>query len=242
MTAAERGRTRLRACRTAAIVVAGSTFSLTMRLRGGNPGRRHASSWRRAPGSKPRRASAGVGPRCGDRCHGESLASRTAPEHMAAASAPRMPGRSRLGCGLSIFSCPWPRPGPETTSTSRCRRSTPRSRRSAARARAPAEHARDDRLGELRPARDPRGGRLRAHQQVRRGPARQALLRRLRVGRRRPSSSRSTAPRSCSAPSTRTSSRTPARRPTTPSTWRCSSRATRSSAWSSPTAATSRTA
>ena len=53
-----------------------------------------------------------------------------------------------------------------------------------ARARAPAGHARDDRLGELRAARDPRGGGLGAHQQVRRGATRQALLRRLRVGRR----------------------------------------------------------
>ena len=56
-----------------------------------------------------------------------------------------------------------------------------------------------------------------------------------------PSSWRSTAPRSCSAPSTPTSSRTPARRPTTPPTWRCSSPATRSWAWRSTTAATSPT-
>ena len=47
--------------------------------------------------------------------------------------------------------------------------------------------------------------------------------------------------KSCSAPSTPTSSRTPARRPTTPSTWRCSSRATPSSASPSTTAATSAT-
>ena len=55
----------------------------------------------------------------------------------------------------------------------------------AARARAPAAHARDDRVGELRP---PGGARLpgqRAHQQVRRGLSRPALLRRLRVRRHR---------------------------------------------------------
>ena len=69
-----------------------------------------------------------------------------------------------------------------------------------------------------------------------------ALLRRLRVGRRlraardRPGQGR------CSAPSTPTSSRTPARRPTPPSTTRCSSPATRSWASRSPTAATSPTA
>ena len=67
----------------------------------------------------------------------------------------------------------------------------------------------------------------RADQQVRRGLPGQALLRRLRVRRRRSSSSRSTARRRCSAPSTPTSSRTRARRPTRPSTTRCCSRATR---------------
>ena len=52
---------------------------------------------------------------------------------------------------------------------------------------------------------------------------------------------RSIAPWSCSGQSTRTSSRMPARRRTTPPTWRSSSRATRSWAWRSTTAATSRT-
>ena len=45
-------------------------------------------------------------------------------------------------------------------------------------------HARDDRLGELRAAGDPRLPGVGAHQQVRRGLPRQALLRRLRVRRR----------------------------------------------------------
>ena len=48
----------------------------------------------------------------------------------------------------------------------------------------------------------------------------QPLLRRLRVGRRLRAAGDRPRQGSCSAPSTRTSSRTPARRPTTPSTWR----------------------
>ena len=56
-----------------------------------------------------------------------------------------------------------------------------------------------------------RGAGLGADQQVRRGLPGQALLRRLRARRRRSSSSRSTARRRCSAPSTPTCSRTPAR-------------------------------
>ncbi len=114
-------------------------------------------------------------------------------------------------------------------------------RRDGARARPPAVDARDDRVGELRAAGGPRVPGQRAHQQVRRGLPGQALLRRLRVRRRRSSSSRSTARRRCSAPSTRTSSRTRARRPTRPSTTRCWTRATRSWASRCRTAATSRT-
>ncbi|CAA9498133.1 MAG: Serine hydroxymethyltransferase, partial [uncultured Solirubrobacteraceae bacterium] len=58
-------------------------------------------------------------------------------------------------------------------------RGRPRGRRGhGPRARAPARHARDDRLGELRAAGDPRVPGQRAHQQVRRGLSGQALLRR----------------------------------------------------------------
>ena len=65
-------------------------------------------------------------------------------------------------------------------------RGRPRDRRGArARARAPAEHARDDRVGELRPGLGARVPGLGPHQQVRRGLSGQALLRRLRVRRHR---------------------------------------------------------
>ena len=78
----------------------------------------------------------------------------------------------------------------------------------------------DDRLGELHQPGGHAGRRQRADQQVRRGLSRPALLRRLRVRRRRRSGSPSTGRSSCSAPSTPTSSRTPGRRPT----WRSISR------------------
>ena len=111
-------------------------------------------------------------------------------------------------------------------------------RGAAARAPSPAEHAGDDRVGELRPAGGARGGRVGADQQVRRGLSRAAATTAAARRSTSPSSSRSTARRSCSAPSTRTSSPTPARRPTTPPTWRCSTRATRSWGWRSTTAGT----
>ena len=58
-------------------------------------------------------------------------------------------------------------------------------RRHRRRAGAPARHDRAHRVGELHLAGRARGRRHGAHQQVRRGPSRQALLRRLREGRRR---------------------------------------------------------
>ena len=65
------------------------------------------------------------------------------------------------------------------------RRGRPRGRRGhRPRARAPAAHAGDDRLRELRAAGGARVPGQRAHEQVRRGLSRQALLRRLRVHRR----------------------------------------------------------
>ena len=88
----------------------------------------------------------------------------------------------------------------------------------AGRNRPPGRPHRADRLRELREPRGARGAGLGAHQQVRRGLSRQALLRRLRVRRHRRDSWRSSARRSCSAPTTRTSSRTRARRRTRPST------------------------
>ena len=71
------------------------------------------------------------------------------------------------------------------------------------------EHARDDRQRELRPPGRAPGPGVGAHQQVRRVVPGSPLLRRLRRGRRRRADLRSIARRSCSAPSTRTSSRTP---------------------------------
>ena len=85
------------------------------------------------------------------------------------------------------------------------------------RARSPRKNAsagrshRADRLGKLRQPARARGAGLGAHQQVRRRLSGQALLRRLRVRRRRRARSPSTAPRSCSAPTTPTCSRIRAR-------------------------------
>ena len=98
------------------------------------------------------------------------------------------------------------------------------------RGRAPPPAARpgDDRLGELHQPRRPGRPGLGADQQVRRGLSRPALLRRLRVrGCGRAPGHRPRAA-SCSAPNTPTSSRTPAPRPTWPSTSPAWSRATRS--------------
>ena len=103
--------------------------------------------------------------------------------------------------------------------------------RHPSRDRPPGAQPRADRLRELRQPRRARGAGLGPHQQVRRGLPGQALLRRLRVRRRRRAARHRRAPSSSSAPSTPTCSRTPARRPTWPSTSRSSSRATRSSPW-----------
>ncbi len=78
---------------------------------------------------------------------------------------------------------------------------------------------------------------LGADQQVRRGLSRPALLRRLRVRRRRRAPGHRAGAASSSAPSTPTSSRTPAPRPTWPSTSPAWSRATPSWPWTWPTAA-----
>ena len=106
------------------------------------------------------------------------------------------------------------------------------------RARAPAAHARDDRVGELRSPGRARLPGLGAHQQVRGGLSRQALLRRLRVGRHRGEAR--DRPRQV-ALRRRLRQRAAALRrvrPTPRPTSRCSSPATRSSASTSPTAAT----
>ena len=97
----------------------------------------------------------------------------------------------------------------------------------ARRAPPPARQDRADRQRELRLGRGDGGAGLVADQQVRRGPARQALLRRLRVRRRR----RAARPGACPGPlsrvpSTSTSSRIRAPRPTWPPISACSSRAT----------------
>ena len=81
------------------------------------------------------------------------------------------------------------------------------------------------------PAGRPRVPGQRAHEQVRRGLSRASATTAAASTSTSSSSSRSTARRRCSAPSTPTSSRTPARRPTRPSTTRCCSPATRS--WAS---------
>jgi len=84
------------------------------------------------------------------------------------------------------------------------RRGRSRGRGRAARRALPSKgHAGDDRLGELRPARCARMSGQRAHEQVRRGLSRTALLRRLRVGRHLRAVGDRSRRRSCSAPSTR---------------------------------------
>ena len=80
----------------------------------------------------------------------------------------------------------------------------------ARRARAPERDARDDRQRELHQPGGPPGGRQRAHQQVRRGLPRQALLRRLRGGGRGRAARHRPRQGSSSARSTPTCSRTPA--------------------------------
>ena len=80
---------------------------------------------------------------------------------------------------------------------------------------------RADRVRELHLAERARGRRLGADEQVRRGLSRPAATTAAARSSTRSSSWRSIAPRSCSAPSTRTSSRTPARRRTWPRTSRC---------------------
>ena len=89
------------------------------------------------------------------------------------------------------------------------------------RAPPPGRPRRADRLGKLRqPARAGSAGQ-RADQQVRRRLSGQALLRRLRVRRRRRAAGDRARASSCSAPTTPTCSRTRARRPTRRCTWRC---------------------
>ncbi len=88
-----------------------------------------------------------------------------------------------------------------------------------------------DRLGERGQPRRARGAGLDSHQQVRRGLPGPPLLRRLRVRRRRRAARHRPRQARCSAPSTPTCSRTPARRPTWPCTSRSCSRATRSWRW-----------
>ena len=97
----------------------------------------------------------------------------------------------------------------------------------AGRATPPARQHRADRQRELRLCRGHGGPGQLADQQVRRGPARQALLRRLRVRRRRRDAGPGARARAVSrAPSTSTSSRTRAPRPTWPPTSASSSPAT----------------
>ena len=108
--------------------------------------------------------------------------------------------------------------------------------------RAPTRRHRAHRLRELLLRGRHAGPGLRAHQQVRRGLPRQALLRRLRSGGSGGATGHRPRSASCSGRSTPTSSRTPGRRPTRRSSWRVCSRATRSSASTSRTAGTSRTA
>ena len=102
--------------------------------------------------------------------------------------------------------------------------------RARPRARPPGRSHRADRLRELREPARARGPGLRAHQQVRRGLSRASATTAAASTSTSPSSWRSTARRSSSAPTTPTCSRTRARRRTPPRTSRCSSRATRSSA------------
>ena len=76
----------------------------------------------------------------------------------------------------------------------------------------------DDRERELRVACGSRGHGNRAHQQVRGGPSRPPLLRRVRGRRRGGETSPGTEPRSCSGRTTPTCRRTPGRRRTWPAT------------------------
>ena len=106
----------------------------------------------------------------------------------------------------------------------------PRDRRAPARGgAAPGAQPGADRVGELRLRGGARGGGLRAHEQVRRGLPRPALLRRLRGRRRGRDASPSSAPRSSSAPITPTCSRTPGPRRTRRSTAPSSTSGTRCS-------------
>ena len=100
-------------------------------------------------------------------------------------------------------------------------------RAAAQRAHPPAGDAGAHRQRELRQPRRPRGDRLGAHQQVRRGHCRARATTAAATSSTRSSSSPSTAARRSSAPSTSTCSRTPARRPTSRRSSRCSSPATR---------------
>ena len=104
----------------------------------------------------------------------------------------------------------WPTELPEDFQTAPLAEVDPDDRRGPrARAAPPAEDAGDDRLGELRAPGGARGDGLGADQQVRRGLSRAAATTAAARRSTSPSSSRSTAPRSCSAPSTSTSSPTP---------------------------------
>ena len=80
---------------------------------------------------------------------------------------------------------PWTRPSPPHRRSLRRDRSRRSPAPSATRSRRQANGPRADRLGELRQPRRARGRRLGADEQVRRRLSRQALLRRLRVRRRR---------------------------------------------------------
>ena len=151
------------------------------------------------PPRPPRRApsAARVDEAVLDALHaGEIRRSRHGCSHVGAAAGRRPSDLPRW------YRHPSERSGPRLLHAARRRR---RSRdRAGARRRgaAPGDDARDDRLRELRAAGDPRLPGLGAHQQVRRGLSRQALLRRLRVRGRGRERWRSSAPRSCSAPST----------------------------------------
>ena len=107
------------------------------------------------------------------------------------------------------------------------RSSTPSAPRKPAAGRGPGA----DRVRELRVPGRARGHGHGAHEQVRRGATRQAVLRRLRVRRRRRGPGPRSGQRSSSTPSTPTCSRTPGRRPTWRRTSRSWSRVTRFWGW-----------
>ena len=151
----------------------------------------------------------------------------TLPDGFAPRRPAARPARRRARRGPLIPWRPDDRSEPRLLHQAR-RRGRSRDRPACSRTSAPpGDDARDDRVGELRPAGGARLPGLGADEQVRRGLPGQALLRRLRARRRRRGACDRRARRSSSAPSTRTSSRTPARRRTRPSTTRCSSPATR---------------